>query len=75
MVQAAPSRLTFDDFLALYPEDGDRYELRNGAIYPMRPIGPHEEVIGFTRRKLGIRLDILENADGCFKLNTTVISG
>ncbi len=59
MVQAAPSRLTFDDFLALYPEDGDRYELRNGAIYPMRPIGPHEEVIGFTRRKLDIELDRL----------------
>ena len=59
MVQAAPSRLTFDDFLELYPEDGDRYELRNGAIHPMRPIGPQEEVIGFTRRKLDIELDRL----------------
>jgi len=62
VVQAASSRLTFDEFLALYPEDGDRYELRNGAICLMRPIGPHEEAIGFTRRKLDIELDCLHES-------------
>lgn len=59
MVQAAASPLTFDDFLSLYPDDGGRYELRNGVIVEMRPVGPHEQVIALIRRKLDLEIDRL----------------
>ena len=59
MVQTAAKPLTFDDFIALYPEDGGRYELRYGEIVEMRPIGPHEEVIALIRRKLDLEIDRL----------------
>jgi Uma2 family endonuclease len=59
MVQATTQPLTFDDFLALYPEDGGRYELRHGAMVEMRPIGPHEEVIALIRRKLDFEIERL----------------
>lgn len=59
MVQSVPQALTFDEFLALYPEDGGRYELRHGAIVKMRPIGPHEAVIALIRRKLDVEIDRL----------------
>ena len=57
MVQAAANALTFDDFIALYPEDGKRYELRYGEMVEMRPIGPHEEVISLIRRKLDVEIE------------------
>jgi Uma2 family endonuclease len=59
MVQAAAHPLSFDQFLALYPDDGGRYELRQGVITEMRPIGPHEEVIGLMRRTLDIEIERL----------------
>ncbi|MEL6326843.1 MAG: Uma2 family endonuclease [Cyanobacteria bacterium J06626_23] len=59
MVQSVSKPLTFDDFVARYPEDGGRYELRYGAIVEMRPIGPHEEVIALIRRKLDLEIDRL----------------
>lgn len=59
MVQATAQSLTFDDFIALYPEDGGRYELRYGEIVEMRPIGPHEQVIALIRRKLDLEIDRL----------------
>jgi len=57
MVQATAIPLTFDDFIALYPENGKRYELRYGEIVEMRPIGPHEEVIALIRRKLDLEIE------------------
>lgn len=57
MVQAVTSPLTFDNFIALYPEDGKRYELRYGEMVEMRPIGPHEEVIALIRRKLDLEIE------------------
>lgn len=67
MVETAAKPLTFDDFIALYPEDGDRYELRYGETVEMRPIGPHVreaspkeiEVIALIRRKLDLEIDRL----------------
>ena len=41
MIQSAPKPLTLDDFIALYPEDGGRDELRYGAIVEMRPMATH----------------------------------
>ena len=57
MVQAAVKPLTFDDFIALYPEDGGRYELRYGEIVEMRPTGSHEEAISLIRRKLDLEIE------------------
>ncbi|PSN16254.1 hypothetical protein C7293_03340 [filamentous cyanobacterium CCT1] len=59
MVQVAPQPLTFDEFIALYPEDGGRYELRHGVITEMRPISAHEEVISLVRRKLDFEIERL----------------
>ena len=59
MVQTAANPLTFDDFVALYPEDGGRYELRYGEIVEMRPVGPHEQAIALIRRKLDLEIDRL----------------
>lgn len=59
MVQAASQPLTFEQFLARYPEDGGRYELRHGVILEMRPIGAHEEVISLVRRKLDFEIERL----------------
>ena len=59
MVQATAKPLTFDDFVSLYPDDGGRYELRNGVMVEMRPIGPHEQVIALIRRKLDLEIDRL----------------
>lgn len=60
MVQATAPSLSFDDFIALYPEDNGRYELRYGKIVEMRPIGLHEEVIALIRRKLDLEIDRLQ---------------
>lgn len=49
MIQAICSPVSFDEFIAWYPEDsGHRYELHNGEIVEMpKPIGKHSEVGGF----------------------------
>ncbi|MDZ8027737.1 MAG: Uma2 family endonuclease [Nostoc sp. ChiQUE01a] len=49
MIQAKRSLVTFDDFIAWYPENSpQRYELHDGVIVDMPPpTGDHEEIIGF----------------------------
>jgi Uma2 family endonuclease len=49
MIQAAPRRLTFDEFVAWYPEHSEHhYELHDGEIIEMpKPIGKHSQVAGF----------------------------
>ncbi|MBW4563914.1 MAG: Uma2 family endonuclease [Mojavia pulchra JT2-VF2] len=49
MIQAKRSLVTFDDFIAWYPENSpQRYELHDGVIVEMPPpTGDHEQVIGF----------------------------
>lgn len=42
MTQAIPKPLTFHEFLKHYPEDGKRYELIDGNIVEIRPVGQHE---------------------------------
>ncbi|BAY95868.1 MULTISPECIES: Uma2 family endonuclease [unclassified Tolypothrix] len=61
MTQAIPKLVTFDQFIAWYPENtGFRYELHNGVIVEMPPpTGDHEEVVGFLVRKLSVELDRL----------------
>ena len=51
MTQAKLKTLTFDEFIAWYPEDG-RYELIDGQVVEMQPTGKHEEVTEFLSRHL-----------------------
>ncbi|MGD1859384.1 MAG: Uma2 family endonuclease [Leptolyngbyaceae cyanobacterium] len=52
MVQAQTQPLTFEEFIAAYPEDGGIYELINGEAIAVNPAGKHEEVVAFIVAKL-----------------------
>ena len=62
MIQAVPRQLTFDEFIAWYPENSERrYELHDGKIVEMpKPIGDHSEVGGYLALKLGIEIERLQ---------------
>lgn len=47
MVRAQTQPLTFEEFLATYPEDGGIYELINGEVIAVELTGKHEEAIAF----------------------------
>ncbi|MBE9004780.1 Uma2 family endonuclease [Fortiea sp. LEGE XX443] len=49
MTQSLRKLITFDEFVAKYPDQtGKRYELHDGVVVEMpQPTGDHEEVIGF----------------------------
>ncbi|MGV0025477.1 Uma2 family endonuclease [Phormidesmis priestleyi] len=61
VVQTAPKRMTFDEFIEWYPEDSEyRYELHEGLVVEMpEPRGKHSQVAGFTGLKLGIESERL----------------
>ncbi|QFS44368.1 Uma2 family endonuclease [Nostoc sphaeroides CCNUC1] len=54
MTQVLRKVVTFDEFVAKYPDNtGKRYELYDGVIIEMPPpTGDHEEVIGFLATKI-----------------------
>ena len=57
MVQAQiPNPMSFEDFLAWYPEDGRRFELIEGCAVEMLPTGPHEDVAGFISAELNFEI-------------------
>lgn len=59
MVQVLQKPVTFAEFADWKP-DGERYELHNGVIVEMsQPTGPHEDIIGFTARKITVEFDRL----------------
>lgn len=58
VTQALPKPITFEDFLEWKPETG-RYELHDGVIIEMQPVGEHEEVKGFLATKLTVEFDRL----------------
>ncbi|MCC5610719.1 Uma2 family endonuclease [Nostoc sp. CHAB 5834] len=49
MTQALAKQVTFDEFIAWYPENSQRrYELHDGVIVEMAPpTGDHEQIVGF----------------------------
>ena len=53
MIQTLRKVVTFDEFVAKYPDNtGKRYELHDGAIVEMpQPTGDHEEIIVFLVQK------------------------
>ncbi|WP_375473350.1 Uma2 family endonuclease [uncultured Nostoc sp.] len=54
MTQVLRKVVTFDEFVAKYPDNtGQRYELYDGVIIEMPPpTGDHEEVVGFLATKI-----------------------
>jgi Uma2 family endonuclease len=57
-IQALPQPITFDEFVAWYPENSEfRYELRRGVILEMpKPRGQHSEVAGFIHDELALEI-------------------
>jgi Uma2 family endonuclease len=59
MIQALSAPVSFDEFIAWYPEDSNtRYELHRGRIVEMpKPRGNHSKVAGFVIKKLNNAID------------------
>lgn len=58
-MQALSQCLTFDEFVAWYPETG-RYELINGRVCAVKPTGPHEQVGEYLNRRLTVEIERLQ---------------
>ena len=59
MIQTISKTITFDEFVAWYPENSvHKYELHSGVIVEM-PLGTgdHSEVTGFIHSKLAVEID------------------
>jgi len=62
MIQTISKTITFDEFVAWYPENSvHKYELHNGVIVEM-PLGTgdHSEVTGFISSKLAVEIRRLQ---------------
>jgi Uma2 family endonuclease len=59
MIQTVPTPLTFEEFVAWYPENG-RYELIDGIVVEMQPTGSHEEVTEFISTALTLEVNRLQ---------------
>ncbi|MBD1822224.1 Uma2 family endonuclease [Cyanobacteria bacterium FACHB-DQ100] len=62
MVQSLPKQITFDEFIAWYPEHSEhRYELHSGEIIEMpKPTGKHSKVCGYIALRLGNEIERLK---------------
>jgi Uma2 family endonuclease len=62
MIQAIPKPVTFDEFIAWYPENaGYHYELHYGEIVEMpKPTGTHSEVAGLIIAELNFEIRRLQ---------------
>ncbi|CCQ48989.1 Uma2 family endonuclease [Crocosphaera watsonii] len=56
MITTISQPITLDEFWDWYPDGFGRYELHDGAIFEMQPIGNHEEVISFIRMELVVQI-------------------
>jgi Uma2 family endonuclease len=56
MTQALAKPLTFEALLEWYPEDGGRYELVEGEVVEMPPVGKHESVASFIDAELTLEI-------------------
>lgn len=59
MFQALPKIITFEEFLSWKP-DGGNYELHNGVIVEMQPVGDHEEINGFLAGEITVEFKRLK---------------
>lgn len=62
MVQAVSQRVSFEEFIAWYPENSEqRYELHEGVIIEMpKPKGKHSEIAGFLNGMLFVEMTRLK---------------
>ena len=62
MIQTLPQLVTFDEFVAWYPENAThRYELHNGVMIEMpHPTGDHSDVTGFIAAELIVEIRRLQ---------------
>ena len=60
MAKALPKLLTFEEFLEWCPEDGRRYELIEGEIVEMRPVGQRELIASFIDAELTLEIRRLQ---------------
>ncbi len=62
MIQALRKLVTFDEFIAWYPENPQQcYELHDGVIVEMAPpTGDHEEVVGFLALEISAEIKRLK---------------
>ncbi|MFK0730779.1 MAG: Uma2 family endonuclease [Gloeotrichia echinulata GP01] len=62
MTQTLRKLVTFDEFVARYPDNsGKRYELHDGVVVEMsQPTGEHEQVVGFLTVNLSIEIGRLK---------------
>jgi len=62
MIQAVPRQVTFDEFIAWYPEhSGHHYELHDGEIVEMpKPTGKHSQVAGFLVAEVNFEIRRLQ---------------
>ncbi|MCL1470895.1 Uma2 family endonuclease [Argonema antarcticum] len=59
MFQTLPKTTSFEDFLEWKP-DGGFYELHDGVIVEMQPIGDHEEINGFLGGEITVEFKRLK---------------
>lgn len=62
MTLAIPKQVTFDEFIAWYPENSEyRYELHDGVIVQMpKPTGSHSQIAGFLTAELNFEIRRLQ---------------
>ena len=60
MTQALSKPLTLGEFLEWYPDDGSRYELIEGEIVAMRPVGQHELIASFIDAEVTLEIRRLQ---------------
>lgn len=53
-LQTAP--ISFEEFVAWYPDHGRRYELIEGSIVEVLPTGPHEDIAGLIGAELNFEI-------------------
>ena len=56
MITTISQPITLDEFWDWYPDGFGRYELHDGAIFEMQPIGNQEEVISFIMMELVVQI-------------------
>ncbi|ELS31675.1 MULTISPECIES: Uma2 family endonuclease [Pseudanabaena] len=49
-------RMSFEEFIEWYPENGKRYELYRGVVREMMPIGDHELTTSFLAEELTLEI-------------------
>ena len=59
MITTISQPITLEEFWDWYPDSYGRYELHDGAIFEMQPIGNHEQVISFLTIKLAVQIEKL----------------